>query len=60
MGRFFVVKYVLDEKSKRIFASRYQFTLPTEEELKRELKYEMVQLGFPTPRTKGCRKRKTR
>jgi predicted nuclease of restriction endonuclease-like (RecB) superfamily len=32
-----VVEYVLDESSERIFASRYQLHLPTEEELRREL-----------------------
>lgn len=37
-----VVKYVLDEKSKQIFTSRYQFELPTIEELQRELKREIT------------------
>lgn len=53
-----MVKYVLDDKNKQIFASRYQFTLPTEEELKKELKHEMMQLGFPAPKGKKSRKRK--
>ncbi len=35
-----LVKYTLDEKSKQIFASRYQFHLPTEQELASELKRE--------------------
>lgn len=35
-----VVEYVLDEDSRRIFASRYQLYLPTEEELRRELLHE--------------------
>lgn len=55
-----MVKYVLDDKAKQIFASRYRFTLPTEEELKQELKHEMVQLGLPSPEIKKSRKRKTK
>ena len=55
-----MVKYVLDEKNKQIFASCYQFNLPTEEELKRELKHEMVELGLPVPETKKASKRKSR
>lgn len=53
-----MVKYVLDDKNKQIFASRYQFTLPTEEELKKELKHEMVQLGLPAPADKKSRRKK--
>lgn len=53
-----MVKYVLDEKNKQIFAGRYQFNLPTEEELKRELKHEMLDLGMPAPETKKTPKRK--
>jgi predicted nuclease of restriction endonuclease-like (RecB) superfamily len=55
-----MVKYVLDDKNKQIFASRYQFNLPTEEELKAELKHEMQQLGLPAPKKKTTRKRKTK
>jgi predicted nuclease of restriction endonuclease-like (RecB) superfamily len=55
-----MVKYVLDEKNKQIFASRYQFNLPTEEELKRELKHEMLELGLPAPEKKKTRKRKSK
>ena len=36
-----MVKYFLGEKAKQIFASTYQFHLPTEEELERELKREL-------------------
>lgn len=36
-----MVKYTLGEKNKQIFASKYQFHLPTEEELERELKREL-------------------
>jgi predicted nuclease of restriction endonuclease-like (RecB) superfamily len=52
-----MVKYVLDDKAKQIFASSYRFTLPTVEELKRELKYEMGQLGLPAPAAKKSRNR---
>ncbi len=41
-----MVKYVLDDKAKQIFASRYQFTLPTVDELKNEIKREMALLGI--------------
>ncbi|NLD94959.1 MAG: DUF1016 domain-containing protein, partial [Fibrobacter sp.] len=40
-----VAEYVLDEKKKRIFASRYQYELPTVEELERELRHEMELLS---------------
>lgn len=36
-----VVRYVLDEKNEQIFASRYQFHLPSEEELRTELWREL-------------------
>lgn len=36
-----VVKYTLGEKNKQIFASKYQFHLPTEQELEVELKREV-------------------
>jgi predicted nuclease of restriction endonuclease-like (RecB) superfamily len=36
-----VVKYTLGEKAKQIFASKYQFHLPTEAELEAELKREI-------------------
>lgn len=36
-----VVKYMLGEKENQIFAKKYQFHLPTEEELAKELKKEM-------------------
>jgi predicted nuclease of restriction endonuclease-like (RecB) superfamily len=36
-----MVKYLLGEKTKQIFASTYQFHLPTEAELEAELKREM-------------------
>ena len=39
-----MVRYVLDEKNQQIFASRYQFHLPTEQELQAELKRELEML----------------
>lgn len=36
-----MVKYTLGEKSKQIYASKYQFHLPTEQELEEELKREL-------------------
>ncbi|MDD2715254.1 MAG: PDDEXK nuclease domain-containing protein [Candidatus Wallbacteria bacterium] len=37
-----VVRYVLDEKNERIFASRYKLELPKEEDLIKELKKELA------------------
>lgn len=39
-----MVKYTLGDKAKQIFASRYQFHLPTEKELEAELKREMREI----------------
>lgn len=39
-----VVKYTLGEKAKHIFASKYQFHLPTEAELETELKREIKEI----------------
>ena len=36
-----MAKYMLGEKAKQIFASTYQFHLPTEKELEKELKREI-------------------
>ena len=36
-----LVRYILDEKNQQIFASRYQFHLPSEEALRAELKREL-------------------
>jgi len=36
-----MVKYTLGEKSAKIFAKKYQFHLPTEEELEAELRREV-------------------
>lgn len=44
-----VVRYVLDETNKQIFASTYQFHLPTEEELREELRREVEMLGETGP-----------
>lgn len=40
-----VVRYVLDEKNQQIFSSRYQLYLPSEEQLREELKRERNFLG---------------
>jgi predicted nuclease of restriction endonuclease-like (RecB) superfamily len=42
-----VVRYVLDEKRKQIFASRYQLHLPTEEQLRAELRREIERVDVP-------------
>ncbi len=39
-----VVKYTLGDKAKQVFASKYQFHLPTEKELEAELKREIEQV----------------
>lgn len=39
-----MVKYCLGEKAKQIFASTYQFNLPTVEELEAELKKELAEI----------------
>jgi hypothetical protein len=47
-----VVRYVLNDKQRQIFASRYQYELPTEEDLKQELRREMELLALPGPAQK--------
>ncbi len=42
-----MVRYVLDEKNRQIFASRYQTYLPKEEELKAEMRRELSRLTSP-------------
>ena len=43
-----VVRYTLGpEKAKKIFASRYKLHLPSEAELRAELKRELRRLGWP-------------
>ncbi len=39
-----MVKYLLGENAKKIFASTYQFHLPSEQELETELKREIKQI----------------
>lgn len=41
-----MVKYMLGDKNKQIFAKKYQFHLPTEEELKAELKREIKEIQY--------------
>lgn len=51
-----VVKYTLGEQQERnIFASRYQFYLPTVEELERELRRELRDLTPVATKTAGRR-----
>jgi predicted nuclease of restriction endonuclease-like (RecB) superfamily len=40
-----MVQYVLDDKSRQIFASRYKFQLPSEEDLKSEIRRELRELA---------------
>lgn len=42
-----MVQYLLGDKAKQIFASTYQFHLPSEKELEAELKREVEQLEYP-------------
>lgn len=51
-----VVRYVLDKNNKQIFASNYQFHLPSEEELRRALRREVELLGSPQPKRRSGRK----
>jgi len=41
-----MVKYTLGDNAKQIFASNYQFHLPTEEELTKEIQRELDELNF--------------
>ena len=40
-----VVRYVLADKNEQVFASRYQFVLPSVDELRAEMQRELEQLG---------------
>lgn len=42
-----MVRYVLDEQNQQIFASRYKLHLPSEEELRAELRRELERLESP-------------
>lgn len=41
-----MVRYTLGEKNKQVFATRYQFHLPTEKELEEELKREIKEIKY--------------
>ena len=41
-----MVKYTLGDKAKQIFASKYQFHLPTEAELEAEIKREIKEIQY--------------
>jgi len=45
-----MVRYVLDDKASQIFASRYQFQLPSEDVLRAEIKREMEELEVGSDR----------
>ena len=55
-----MVKYTLGEKKKQIFASKYQFHLPSEKELEAELKRELKEIKaiLPTKTSRGRLKSK--
>ncbi len=46
-----VVRYVLAEKNEQIFASRYQFALPSEADLRAEIRRELEQFDLAVPVT---------
>lgn len=52
-----VVRYVLDESNKQIFASTYQFHLPTEDELREELRREVHLLSGARPQKRQRKKK---
>lgn len=49
-----MVKYFLGEKTKQIFASKYQFKLPTEKELEKELKKEVQDIKHKLEQQAKC------
>jgi len=48
-----VVRYVLAERSRQIFASRYQLYLPTEAQLQEELRRELARVDVAPPQSTG-------
>ncbi|CAL7959124.1 putative nuclease YhcG [Gammaproteobacteria bacterium] len=50
-----MVKYFLGDKTKNIFASKYQFHLPTEQELEEELKREIKEIKHRLEYTKSTK-----
>lgn len=46
-----MVKYLLDDKNKQIFASKYQFYLPTEQELQKMIQLEAKELKIQIDKT---------
>jgi hypothetical protein len=53
-----LVRYVLDENNRQIFTSNYQFHLPSEEELRTELRREIRLLGGAQPEGRARRRRR--
>ena len=45
-----VVRYVLADKNEQVFASRYQFVLPSVDQLRAEMQRELEQLGQSVPK----------
>ncbi len=54
-----VVKYVLDEKQRQIFTSKYQYALPTVDTLQRELRREMESISLHTAAKTIHKKKRT-
>ena len=48
-----VVRYVLADKNRQVFASRYQFVLPSEAQLRAEIARELDLLGQHPPAPAG-------
>jgi len=44
-----VVRYVLADKNEQVFASRYQFALPSEADLRAEIRRELEQFELDAP-----------
>jgi hypothetical protein len=45
-----MAKYLLGDKAKQIFSSKYQLHLPTEEQLTKEIRRELRDLGVDGPK----------
>lgn len=54
-----VVRYVLAEKNEQVFASRYQFALPSEADLRAEIRRELEQLEQSVPDISSARAAKS-
>lgn len=54
-----VVRYVLADKNEQVFASRYQFVLPSVDQLRAEMQRELQQLGQVVPERSPAATRKS-